>query len=123
MAILTSCPGCSARFRLEDHLAGKKVRCQKCSHIFRAPLGASEASAASGQDVPLAAVVVDDQPMVDSSHEDQSGESIVPRETLGKVPAPRPKREREPEPEPEVERARRSRAVADDLPRSFRRRP
>jgi predicted Zn finger-like uncharacterized protein len=38
MAISTTCPNCKARFRLDDELAGKKVRCQKCAGIFEVPV-------------------------------------------------------------------------------------
>lgn len=38
MAIATTCPNCKASFRLAETLAGKKVRCQKCSQVFAVPL-------------------------------------------------------------------------------------
>jgi len=38
MAITTTCPGCTAIFRLPDELAGKTVRCQKCERMFVVPL-------------------------------------------------------------------------------------
>src|SRR5207248_4624091 len=34
MSISTICPNCKALFRLADEMAGKKVKCQKCSQIF-----------------------------------------------------------------------------------------
>jgi predicted Zn finger-like uncharacterized protein len=34
MPIAATCPGCQAEFRLEDNLAGEKVRCQNCSTVF-----------------------------------------------------------------------------------------
>lgn len=34
MAISTSCPSCQAVFRLADEMAGKKVKFQKCAHVF-----------------------------------------------------------------------------------------
>lgn len=38
MAITTSCPQCKSRFRLQDNLAGKTLRCQKCQQMFVVPL-------------------------------------------------------------------------------------
>jgi predicted Zn finger-like uncharacterized protein len=38
MAISTNCPNCAALFRLGDEMAGKKVKCQKCAHIFVIPM-------------------------------------------------------------------------------------
>jgi predicted Zn finger-like uncharacterized protein len=37
MPIITPCPSCHAKVRLEDRLAGRKVRCPKCKHTFMAP--------------------------------------------------------------------------------------
>jgi predicted Zn finger-like uncharacterized protein len=37
MAVATTCPNCMALFRLADEMAGKKVKCQKCQHIFIVP--------------------------------------------------------------------------------------
>ncbi|HZZ80210.1 MAG TPA: zinc-ribbon domain-containing protein [Gemmataceae bacterium] len=37
MPLPAICPGCQASFRLPETLAGKKVRCQKCSHVFEVP--------------------------------------------------------------------------------------
>jgi len=34
MAITTTCSNCKALFRLDEDMAGRTVRCQKCSHIF-----------------------------------------------------------------------------------------
>src|SRR5262245_20421964 len=37
MPISTTCPSCSAIFRLPDELAGRKVKCQKCDQLFVVP--------------------------------------------------------------------------------------
>lgn len=37
MAITTYCPSCDATFKLGDEMAGKKVKCQKCDHVFVVP--------------------------------------------------------------------------------------
>src|SRR5258708_6345240 len=37
MSIATTCPNCKALFRLDNELAGKKVKCQKCQHLFVVP--------------------------------------------------------------------------------------
>ncbi|MBI1831145.1 MAG: hypothetical protein HYR84_06820 [Planctomycetes bacterium] len=42
MSITTTCPNCKVLFRLGDDLAGKKVKCQKCAHVFT--VAAAEAS-------------------------------------------------------------------------------
>jgi predicted Zn finger-like uncharacterized protein len=47
MPIATRCPGCKALFRLADDVAGKRVRCQKCSQLFVAPMPKSAPAAAS----------------------------------------------------------------------------
>ncbi len=44
MAIATTCPNCKARFRLDDELVGKKVKCQGCASVFVVP-SAAEAAA------------------------------------------------------------------------------
>jgi predicted Zn finger-like uncharacterized protein len=37
MSLSTSCPKCDAQFLLDDALAGKRVRCQRCNEVFTAP--------------------------------------------------------------------------------------
>ncbi|MSQ96892.1 MAG: hypothetical protein EXR98_20385 [Gemmataceae bacterium] len=37
MPFLTTCPGCHSSVRLAETLAGRMVRCQKCSTMFVAP--------------------------------------------------------------------------------------
>ena len=37
MSIKTACPQCQANFELDDRLAGKTVRCQKCQGTFKVP--------------------------------------------------------------------------------------
>src|SRR5437016_8900646 len=37
MPIATTCPNCKALFRLSDDMAGQKVKCQKCQHVFVVP--------------------------------------------------------------------------------------
>src|SRR5262245_6908458 len=32
-----ACPACQARLRLSDGVAGKKIRCPKCQHVFAVP--------------------------------------------------------------------------------------
>src|SRR5436309_2730917 len=39
MSISTTCPNCSAFFRLGDDLAGKTVKCQACASMFVVPAG------------------------------------------------------------------------------------
>jgi len=34
MSATMTCPNCKAIFRFKDELAGKKVKCQKCAHVF-----------------------------------------------------------------------------------------
>src|SRR5829696_7977524 len=34
MSMAIHCPNCKALFRLDEEMAGKKVRCQKCQQIF-----------------------------------------------------------------------------------------
>lgn len=37
MAISATCPNCQANFNLPDELAGRRVKCQKCDHVFTLP--------------------------------------------------------------------------------------
>ncbi len=37
MPIATTCPNCAAKFKLNDDLAGKSVKCQKCGGTFTVP--------------------------------------------------------------------------------------
>ncbi len=34
MSILSQCKACGAKYNVPDSMAGKKVRCKKCSEIF-----------------------------------------------------------------------------------------
>ena len=43
MAISFHCPACTSRMTLRDELAGKKIRCPKCSEAIRVPASAVEA--------------------------------------------------------------------------------
>ncbi|MBV9126061.1 MAG: hypothetical protein JO112_22130, partial [Planctomycetes bacterium] len=38
MPILTTCPGCGTQLKAPDHLAGKKVKCPRCSSLATVPL-------------------------------------------------------------------------------------
>lgn len=37
MAATMNCPGCQALLRLRDDMAGKKIRCPRCSHVVAVP--------------------------------------------------------------------------------------
>lgn len=37
MSVSATCPNCDAKFQLGDELAGKRVKCRKCSHVFTLP--------------------------------------------------------------------------------------
>src|SRR5215510_12319516 len=41
MALLAPCPACQSKLSVPEELAGKKVRCAKCAHIFVVPLPAA----------------------------------------------------------------------------------
>ena len=41
MAISIQCESCGASFKVADTFAGKRGKCPKCSHVFRAPGGAA----------------------------------------------------------------------------------
>ena len=58
MPITTTCPGCKARFRLPEELAGKQVRCQKCAQMFTVPMalaGLSAPAIAAPEEAPIPA--------------------------------------------------------------------
>jgi predicted Zn finger-like uncharacterized protein len=78
MAIALICPQCSANLRVGDHLAGKKIKCPKCSTIFRAPVPETEAITAekpSADSEGIAAAI--------SSHEEITDEDVVwPRKAI-----------------------------------------
>ena len=43
MPITATCPNCDAHFRLGDAFAGKRVKCQQCSHVFTLPQASADA--------------------------------------------------------------------------------
>jgi WD40 repeat protein len=43
MPLLLTCPECGGKLKLADHLAGKKIKCPKCSATFPAPAPAEPA--------------------------------------------------------------------------------
>jgi predicted Zn finger-like uncharacterized protein len=42
MALRVTCPACQNRFAVPDQHAGKKLRCQKCQHVFLATDGTTD---------------------------------------------------------------------------------
>ncbi|MBI1831146.1 MAG: hypothetical protein HYR84_06825 [Planctomycetes bacterium] len=52
MPITTTCANCKVLFRLDDDMAGRKVRCQKCAHVFTVAMSDAPASAKDITDSP-----------------------------------------------------------------------
>lgn len=50
MAISLACPACSGKLKVADNLAGKKIKCPKCSAIF--PVPAQEVEAITAEVLP-----------------------------------------------------------------------
>lgn len=61
MAISTLCPNCKALFKLGDELAGKQVRCQKCSQRFVVPTPTTSEPAVLPAAPPI--MIIDEPPV------------------------------------------------------------
>lgn len=60
MPITTNCTNCAALFRLPEEMAGKKVRCQKCAHVFTVPVAEEPPAAPPAHAAP--SLEIDDAP-------------------------------------------------------------
>src|SRR5437016_91319 len=49
MAISVSCPSCEAKLKVGDHLAGRKIKCPKCSETMPVPEESGETAVAAGK--------------------------------------------------------------------------
>lgn len=78
MSITVTCPNCKVLFRLGEEMAGTKVRCAKCEHIFTVAVGASKprtkvdpeettVTASAAPPPPVAAAAPDDDDDLDRS--------------------------------------------------------
>jgi predicted Zn finger-like uncharacterized protein len=84
MLIATTCPNCKALFRLPDDMAGQKVKCQKCEHVFVVPKS-SDNTMAPGMSVP--------KPPIDMEIEDAPPPQAAKVPMVTAAPPPPPKEE------------------------------
>lgn len=81
--MIISCPSCETQFRVDETLFpadGKKVRCSKCGHVWRAMLEGQPASLAEPPEPvapPVAAPVADASPE-ETPQAEQSAEQVEP---------------------------------------------
>jgi predicted Zn finger-like uncharacterized protein len=81
MLIATACPNCKALFRLPENMAGQKVKCQKCQHIFVVPKAEDNAVA------PAASVA---KPPIDMELDPKPAPEPIPAPVATAVVAPPP---------------------------------
>ncbi len=103
MSIKTACPQCQANFELDDRLAGKTVRCQKCQGTFKVPEppAAAESPLALDELPPMPAGEVSVATMAGAPPAEREEEIIAGKlaERTDSKPAPLP-RSRRPAPMP-----------------------
>jgi predicted Zn finger-like uncharacterized protein len=114
MSIHTSCPGCQAQFALADDVAGKKVRCTRCEHVFTAPAPGETPAAAEANDVPGDA---DEVPVLAEATPPEAQITAVPPAVIPRSLFPEPSTASPPSPVPHSRQAPRS---ADSAERGSR---
>lgn len=71
MSISLTCPQCNGKLKVADNLAGKKIKCPKCSAVF--PASVPEEAAITAQAPPAEVEAITDAP---SSREDFDDEEL-----------------------------------------------
>ncbi len=102
--ILRSCPACSRKLKLADHLAGKQIRCPGCKHVFRVEMAVEEAVVEEPVPVPAKArpVPAPAQPRPAPPPPPEEDNPFAVTEAPPARPAARRRPVTEPEPEPEA---------------------
>jgi phage FluMu protein Com len=69
MSISLTCPECSGNLKVADNLAGKKIKCPKCSAVF--PVSAPEEAAITAEPPPAEPMGITDIPSSDEDFDDE----------------------------------------------------
>lgn len=92
MSLSLTCPQCSSKLRVEDDMAGKKIKCPKCSTVF--PTSPAEQSAAITTNAPSSAPAQGIQSTTDSIEELEEVEELQEVEELEELPRVRRRKSR-----------------------------
>lgn len=69
MSISLTCPECNGNLKVADNLAGKKIKCPKCSAVF--PVPAPEEAAITAEAPPAEPTGITDVPSSDEDFDDE----------------------------------------------------
>jgi len=88
-----SCPNCAKRYDVKGDLAGKRVRCSGCGHVFRVPDTGTQSSgvAAPAPSPPAGSSFRDIVPLADERNDASAAPTPFPPKPSshpGRVPAP-----------------------------------